>query len=205
MFIRRAGTIIMAATVIIWALMSIPVVTTDPAPFEAARAEINADQSLSAIERDASLTAIDGRLAAKEVENSVGGQMGKLIEPVIKPLGFDWKIGIGIIASFAAREVFVSALAVVYGIEGADENAPTLRGALQQEVRPSGARMYTPLTGWSLMIFFLLACQCMSTVAIVRRETMSWRWPAFMVIYMSALAWLGAFAVFQGGKLLGFS
>ncbi|RQV97361.1 ferrous iron transport protein B [bacterium] len=205
LFIRRAGTIIMAATVVIWAMMNLPVVHTDPAPFASARQEILSDNSLSTADQAAALRVVSGREAAAKVENSLGGQMGKLIEPVIKPLGFDWKIGIGIIASFAAREVFVSALAVVHGIEEADENTPTLRETLRNEKRADGSQFYTPLLGWSLMVFFLLACQCMSTVAIVHRETMSWRWPIFMIAYMSVLAWVGAFAVFQGGKLLGFS
>ena len=205
LFIRRAGTIIMAATVVIWAMMNIPVVKTDTAAFNAQRQEIFADNSLSASEQETAIHQINGREAATKVEHSLGGQMGKLIEPVIKPLGFDWKIGIGIIASFAAREVFVSALAVVHGIEDADENTPTLRETLKNEKRADGSTFYTPLLGWALMVFFLLACQCMSTVAIVHRETMSWRWPIFMIAYMSVLAWVGAFAVFQGGRLLGFS
>ena len=138
------------------------------------------------------------------MENSIGGGMGKLIEPAIAPLGFDWKIGIGIISSFAAREVFVSGLAVVHGVGDADEGSSSLREALKNETNPrTGERVFTPLVGLALMVFFVLACQCISTVAIVRRETMSWKWPAFMVAYMSVLAWLGAFAVYQGGKLLG--
>jgi ferrous iron transport protein B len=186
-------------------MMNLPIVSTDTSPFDSARQGIISDNSFSSVEKDVALTQINGLEAAAKVENSLGGQMGKLIEPIIKPLGFDWKIGIGIISSFAAREVFVSALAVVHGVEGADENAPSLRETLQSATRPSGAPMYTPLLGWSLMIFFVLACQCMSTIAIVHRETLSWQWPVFMVLYMSVLAWVGAFTVYQGGKLLGFS
>jgi ferrous iron transport protein B len=129
-----------------------------------------------------------------------------LIEPVISPLGFDWKIGIVIIGSFAAREVFIGSMAVVHRISNADENNPTLLEKLQSEVHPeTGARIFTPLVGIALMVFYVLACQCISTVAIVRRETQSWKWPLFMIAYMSVLAWLGAFAVYQGGKLLGYS
>ncbi len=138
------------------------------------------------------------------MEHSIGGALGKFIEPAIAPLGFDWKMGVGIIASFAAREVFVSGLAVVHGVGGADESSPSLRETLRAEVNPrTGHAVYTPLVGIALLVFFVLACQCMSTVAIVRRETNSWRWPLFMVAYMSVLAWVGAFLVFQGGHLLG--
>lgn len=205
LFIRRAGTIIMAATVVIWAMMNLPVVETDTAAFDTARQEVMVNTNLSASAQATALHQINGQEAALKVEHSLGGQLGKIIEPVIKPLGFDWKIGIGIIASFAAREVFVSALAVVHGIEDADENSPSLRETLKKETRADGSPFYTPVLGWALMVFFLLACQCMSTVAIVHRETMSWRWPAFMIAYMSVLAWVGAFVIFQGGKLLGFA
>jgi ferrous iron transport protein B len=148
---------------------------------------------------------IDTQEAALRTERSIGGQMGKLIEPIIAPLGFDWRMGIGIIASFAAREVFVSSLAVVHGVTAGDDDSVTLRETLQRAHDEAGLPIYTPLVGFALMIFFVLACQCMSTVAIVRRETNSWKWPIFMVTYMTILAWVGAFAVYQGGRLLGIS
>lgn len=206
LFVIRAGTVILAATVILWAVMIIPLHHTDTSSFEVARATIASNTRIDRESRAADLGRIDGQEKAAKLENSLGGAMGKLIEPAIAPLGFDWKMGIGIIASFAAREVFVSGLAVVHGVGGADENSASLRDALKSEINPrTGEAAFTPLVGLALMVFFVLACQCMSTVAIVRRETMSWKWPAFMVAYMTVLAWLGAFAVFQGGKLLGFS
>ena len=124
---------------------------------------------------------------------------------VIAPLGYDWKIGIGVLSSFAAREVFVGTMAVIYSIENGEEDTPALREAMLAERRPDGSPIYTPLVCVSLMVFYVLAMQCLSTVAIVRRETNSWKWPLFQVAYMSALAWIGAFLVFQGGRLLGFS
>ena len=138
--------------------------------------------------------------------NSYAGRLGHAIEPVIAPLGFDWKIGIGIIGAFAAREVFVSTLGVVYGVgDQADEASAPLRSKLHEERWPDGRRVYTPLVGLSLMVFFALAAQCMSTLAVVRRETRSWRWPAFLFTYMTALAWVCSFLTYQGGRWLGFT
>jgi ferrous iron transport protein B len=206
LFVNRAGTVILAATVIVWAVIHVPVRHTDLTAVESQRQSIIADGSLDEVTRAAALSGVEAHEDALKVENSVGGALGKFIEPAIAPLGFDWKMGVGIIASFAAREVFVSGLAVVHGVGTADENSSDLRETLRAERRPgSGAPVYTPLLGLSLLVFFVLACQCMSTVAIVRRETGGWRWPAFMISYMSVLAWLGAFAVYQGGRLLGLS
>jgi ferrous iron transport protein B len=204
LFVIRAGTVILAVTVILWALLHIPVGKTDFSSYERAASQIEANWSLtSAAKADASRT-VSAQREAYVIEHSVGGRVGKALEPVIKPLGFNWQIGIGILASFAAREVFVSALAVVHGLGDADEHSPSLRNTLRGERDPAtGALVYTPLMGLALLVFFVLACQCMSTVAIVRRETQSWRWPAFMIAYMSVLAWLGAFVVYQGGKLVG--
>ena len=132
--------------------------------------------------------------------------MGRLIEPTIAPLGFDWKIGIGIIGSFAAREVFVSTMSTVYNVGTADKGhagMSDLALTLQQQKRPDGSKLYTPLTGLTLMVFYVFALQCVSTVAIVRRETNSWKWPVFQWLYMGALAWLLAFAAFHIGRLIG--
>jgi ferrous iron transport protein B len=138
------------------------------------------------------------------IAQSYGGRLGHAIEPVLKPLGFDWKIGVGLIGAFAAREVFVATLGLVYGIDEAGDDATPLRSRLRAETRPDGKPAYTPLMGLSLLIFFAIACQCMSTLATVKRETHSYRWPAFMFAYMTALAYLMSFSVFQVGRLLGF-
>ncbi|HEV8139985.1 MAG TPA: nucleoside recognition domain-containing protein, partial [Pyrinomonadaceae bacterium] len=130
---------------------------------------------------------------------------GRLIEPVIAPLGFDWKIGVGLISSFAARETIISTLNIVYSVGDDSENKSSLVEAMRSARRPDGSRVWTPLTGLSLILFFLLACQCMSTVAIVRRETNSLRWPLFMVSYMLILAYVVSLITYQGGHLLGFA
>ena len=174
LFLQQAGTVILALSIVVWALSSYP----KPAEPEATPAEALA--------------------------HSVAGRLGQLLEPAIAPLGYDWKIGVGIISSFAAREVFVGTMSVIYAIENGEEDTPALREAMIRETRADGTPTYTPLVCLSLMVFYVLAMQCLSTLAVVRRETRSWRWPAFQFVYMTALAWFGAFLVYQGGCWLGF-
>jgi len=183
LFLSEAGTMILTCTVLLWALLSFPKLP-EPA--------VGADVQTRAAWEQASL------------EQSFGGRIGKALEPAIAPLGFDWKIGVGIVGAFAAREVFVSTMGVIYGVgHDADEGSVALRDRLRADRRPDGRPLYSPLVGFSLMVFFALACQCMSTLAIVRRETGTWRWPGFLLAYMTALAWVVSFTVYQGGVLLG--
>lgn len=198
MFLREAGTVILACSVALWALLAFPRELPAGAP--------DYDAQIAAAPAGEEKTALENAKKAALLANSYGGRLGHAIEPAIAPLGFDWKIGVGIVGAFAAREVFVSTLGIVYSVGGdADEGSEPLRKALQEEKRADGTPAYTPLVGLSLMIFFALACQCMSTLAVVRRETRSWRWPAFLFGYMTALAWVTSFVVYQGGRLLGFS
>ncbi|MBL9020470.1 MAG: ferrous iron transport protein B [Myxococcales bacterium] len=188
-FLREAGTVILGCSIALWALLYFP--RELPAGHKDYAALIEAAPT------DEAKTALEDERSALQLANSYGGRLGHAIEPAIAPLGFDWKIGVGIIGAFAAREVFVSTLGIVYAVGGdADEESESLREALR------GA--YTPLMGLSLMIFFALACQCMSTLAVVKRETGGYRWPAFLFGYMTVLAWTVSFLVYQGGKLLGF-
>ncbi len=190
-FVKRAGTVILAISIILWALMYFPrqdesVMVT--APTNASSAED---------------TPIDA--SGEKLRNSYAGMLGHAIEPVIQPLGFDWKIGVALIASFAAREVLVSTLSIIYNVGSEEtEESPTLIAALRDAKTEQGALVWSPLTAVTLMVFFVLAMQCMSTVAVVRRETNSWSWTLFMVGYMTALAYLAAFLTFQGGRALGF-
>jgi ferrous iron transport protein B len=114
-------------------------------------------------------------------------------------------MGVGLVGAFAAREVFVSTMGIVFDINDADEQNQPLREALRSAQRADGSKLMTPLTGMSLMVFFVLACQCMSTLAVVHRESGSWRWPALMFGYQSVLAYACTLVVYQGGRLLGFS
>jgi ferrous iron transport protein B len=195
MFLREAGTIILACTIALWALLYFPRELPAGSPDYAALIESAPTEEV----RDSLEAERDGAL----LRNSYGGRLGRAIEPALAPLGFDWKIGVGIIGAFAAREVFVSTLGVVYSVGGdVDETNPSLRRALTQERRADGSRAYTPLVGLSLMVFFALACQCMSTLAVVKRETASYRWPLFLFAYMTTLAYVTSLLVFQLGRLL---
>jgi ferrous iron transport protein B len=188
-FLREAGTVIVAGSMILWVLLSFP--RTPPAATAGATPAFAAE--------------LDKERRSTQLRQSYAGRLGRAVEPVLSPLGFDWKIGIGLIGAFAAREVFVSTMGVVYGVGGgADEENRSLRDKIRAERRPDGRPVYTPLVGLTLMIFFALSCQCMSTLAVVRRETSSLRWPAFLFTYMTVLAWVVSLGVYQGGRLLGF-
>jgi ferrous iron transport protein B len=196
-FLREAGTVILGCSIALWALLYFPRELPKGSPDFAAMVQ-------AAPTEEAKVKIEDAR-QAMQLENSYGGRLGHTIEPAIAPLGFDWKIGVGIIGAFAAREVFVSTLGIVYAVGGdADEASEPLRSALREAKHPDGTRAYTPLVGLSLMIFFALACQCMSTLAVVRRETGGYRWPLFLFAYMTILAYIVSFLVYQGGRLLGF-
>jgi ferrous iron transport protein B len=123
--------------------------------------------------------------------------MGKAIEPVIAPLGFDWKIGIALITSFAAREVFVGTMATLYSVEGDNKETLMLREKMQQATYSDGSKVYTLASGLSLMVFYVFAMQCMSTLAIVKRETRSWKWPMIQLAYMTSLAYIMSLIVYQ--------
>jgi ferrous iron transport protein B len=169
-FLRRAGTIILVASVLLWFLLTFPVADPPPA---LTRAEAN----------------------SYALEHSFAGRAGHAIEPLVAPLGFDWKIGVGLIGSLAAREVIVSTLAQVYATS---EEGTSLRSAVRADVDPvSGEKIFTPATVASLLVFFVFALQCVSTLAIMRRETNSWRWPAFAFTYLLALAYGASFVTYR--------
>jgi ferrous iron transport protein B len=136
-------------------------------------------------------------VAGKRIEASYAGHLGKFIEPAIEPLGFDWKIGIALITSFAAREVFVGTMATIYSI-GSEEDETSIRERLAAATNPdTGAKIYTPATALSLLIFYVFAMQCMSTLAVVKRETGSWKWAAIQFGYMTAMAYFGSLLTYQ--------
>ena len=201
-FLVDAGTIILTMTIILWALLSFPRSAEISERYDEARADAVASIGEPDVQA-AELSVLNGREAAEQIRHSFAGRVGRAIEPAIEPLGFDWRIGVGILGAFAAREVFVSTLGIVFGIEEADEESPTLRMSLSTAQRADGSPLMTPLVGVSLMVFFVLACQCMSTIVIVRRESGSWIWPVFMFGYMSVLAYSASWLVYQTGLGLG--
>jgi ferrous iron transport protein B len=202
-FLRQAGTVILGINILLWFLASYPQSPTVLKNFEDARVKIQAEMPP---DLDAQMEALDREQASVLLQRSFAGRLGHGIEPLIAPLGFDWKIGIGIVASFAAREVFVSTMALVYDVgELADpgEDARGLAETLRAQKRADGTPVYTTLTGLTLMVFYVFALQCASTVAVVRRETNSWKWPVFQWLYMGLLAWGLAFITYRVGLLFG--
>lgn len=199
-FLGEAGTMILALTIVMWAVLNFPRHDAVEARFDAQLAATEASASGDVDERVAT---VEEARASARLRGSVGGALGHALEPVLEPLGFDWRIGVGILGAFAAREVFVSTLGVVFGIAEADETSSTLRASLERATWPDGRKLMTPLVGVSLMVFFVLACQCMSTLAVVKRESGSWKWPALLFTYMTCVAWVASFLVFQIGSALG--
>ncbi len=216
-FLRRAGTVILGINILLWALATYPRSNAITRQYETQRsailsAPVNHEAATSTVTgesaRTGQLAALDKEESGAKLRYSFAGRMGRFIEPVIAPLGFDWKIGIGVISSFAAREVFVSTMSTVYNLgQGADSEAitPSLAKTLREQKHTDGTPVYTALTAVTLMVFYVFALQCASTVAIVRRETNSWKWPVFQWLYMGALAWTLAFITYQGGRLLGWN
>jgi ferrous iron transport protein B len=211
LFLQRAGTVILGINILLWFLTSYPKHPEMARRYQADRAAMIKGFSHTPWNQAQTnaLAQLDADEAAANVQRSFAGYAGRMLEPAIAPLGFDWKMGIGILSSFAAREVFVSTMSIVYSQArpaGDDEKALNrkLQTILQEQKFPSGARVYTPLRAVTLMVFYVLALQCVSTVAVVRRETNSWKWPIFQWLYMGALAWLLAFVTYQGGRWLGF-
>jgi ferrous iron transport protein B len=177
-FLRRAGTIILATSIILWALLSFPKATELPGATPQAQARA-------------------------DLEASYAAQLGHKIEPVIAPLGFDWKIGVGLVGSLAAREVIVATLAQIHAVASPDDFTG-LRDALRADVDPrTGKPVFDLAVALSLLVFFVFALQCISTVAVMARETGTWRWPAFALAYTYALAWGASFVTYNVAKLFG--
>jgi ferrous iron transport protein B len=189
-FVMDAGKVIMIISLILWALSSF-------GPGDR-RAAITARYAMEAQQHPGQAGELEKERQSALLENSYAGLLGKVIAPVIHPLGYDWKIGIALITSFAAREVFVGTMATLYSVEGGkDADQQTLRQRMQTARRDDGSPVYTVASGVSLMIFYVLAMQCMSTLAVVRRETRSWKWPGIQLVYMTGLAYIMSLIVYQ--------
>ena len=192
-FLKRAGSIILATTILVWVLSYYPNQALVSEAFETRR--MTATQAeLALLEREA---------AGLRLRESYLGQAGRAIEPIVQPLGWDWKIGMATLASFPAREVIIAALGTIYNLgAGQDAESVALREAMRAEHWPGGRPVYTPVVAVSIMVFFALCCQCGATLATIKRETNSWGYPLFTFVYMTSLAYLGALAVYQIGSRL---
>jgi ferrous iron transport protein B len=187
-FVTGAGKIILALSVILWFLGS-------HGPKEGFE---NAEAIVTAQHQDNSEIDLEDEINSYKLENSYIGLAGKLIEPVIKPLGYDWKIGVAVVSSFAAREVFVGTLATIYSVGSHSEEELTIKHRMAAEVNPvTGKKIFNFATGISLLLFYAFAMQCISTLAIVKKETNSWKWPIIQLVFMSGFAYTVALIAYQ--------
>ena len=188
-FVVEAGKVILVISILLWFLASYGPST--------AMENANKEATIYIENNNLSDEDADNYIASKKIEASYAGHLGKFIEPAIRPLGFDWKIGIALLTSFAAREVFVGTMATIYSVGSADDGA-SVSERMAAEVNPNtGAKVYTSATSLSLLIFYVFAMQCMSTLAVVKRETKSWKWPIIQFFYMGALAYFGSLLTYQ--------
>ena len=189
-FVFQAGKIIMVISLLLWVLS-----TYGPAKNMAA---VTTKYQQLVQQNPQQTIELNRERKTALLENSFAGTLGKYIEPAIRPLGYDWKIGIALIVSFAAREVFVGTMATLYSVgEDANENSSTLRQKMNAAVRADGTKVYNLATGLSLLVFYVLAMQCMSTMAVVKRETRSWKWPLIQLAYMTGLAYLLSWTIYN--------
>lgn len=189
-FLFEAGKIIIAISIILWVLSSY-------GPGEKMAQVDHKFEMMLAENPDLKKEDFSDQIASEKLEFSYAGHIGKFIEPAIRPLGFDWKIGIAVVTSFAAREVFVGTMATLYSV-GDEENTESIRSKMAKATNSlTGEKVYTKATGYSLLIFYAFALQCMATVAIVVKETGGWKWPIIQLVYMGALAYISSLLVFQ--------
>ncbi|OPY79170.1 MAG: Ferrous iron transport protein B [Syntrophorhabdus sp. PtaU1.Bin058] len=195
LYLKKAGTIILGISILLWAMTTFPGLPDEEAQrFEKEKQSV---QASVADEKDkpASIASIEDARKEEELRTSIAGRIGHALEPVLKPMGFDWKIGTALIGAFAAKEVFVAQMGIVYSVGEADEGSETLREKLKDN--------YSPLVGFCIMLFCLISAPCMATIAITRRESNSWKWALFQLAGLTVLAWVITAIVYQAGGLLG--
>lgn len=196
-FIKTAGSVILVISLVLWALATYPKTELADLPSET-------QQRFAHFEAAGDSAAADALLQQAQLQRSFAGRIGAFVQPVFAPLGFDWKMSIGVVSSFAAREVIVSTLAVLYGVgEAADENVDSLYQSLRSSTHRDGTPVFTTAACLSLLVFYVLAMQCLPTQAVTRRETGSWKWPALQLAYMSLLAYTAALITYQTAAWLG--
>ena len=205
-YLTKMGTVILVASILIWAMGYYPRHVDFSKDYDAILAQTEANVSLTPDQKTAALEQIELQKEEERQEKSYIGKLGHFIEPVIAPLGFDWKIGMSIITGMAAKEIVVSSMGVLYQASlNADENSQSLKDKLQEQTFRSGPRMgqkvFSPLVAFGLMVFVLIYFPCVAVVAAIRKEA-NWRWALFTTVYTTAIAWVAAFAVYQVGSLL---
>ena len=195
LYLKKAGTLILAASILIWFITNYPANVEYSKDYDAAKGQIT--EQYDEVAAKPLLAQLDQEQAGEKLALSYAGQFGHFIEPVIKPLGFDWKMGVGLVSAVAAKEVLVSTLATIYSVGDVEDDSQSLQEALAADAA------FSPLVAFSLMVFTLIYSPCLAVLAVVRRETNSWKWPAFSFVYSTTLAWVMSFVVYQGGRLIG--
>ncbi|HOE18380.1 MAG TPA: ferrous iron transport protein B [Syntrophorhabdaceae bacterium] len=194
LYLKKAGTVILGISILLWAMTTFPVLPENEAErFEKEKQKVESSAT-GEKEKAEMIAAVENAEKEAGLRNSIAGRIGHALEPVLRPMGFDWKIGTAMIGAFAAKEVFVAQMGIVYSVGEADEGSETLREKLKEN--------YSPLVGFCIMLFCLVSAPCMATVAITRRESNSWKWALFQLAGLTVLAWVLTVIVFQAGRLL---
>ena len=195
-YLKKAGTIIFAGCVLIWFLSNFPWEPKYSKDYDTLIEQARGNGEL--------INQLENEKAFEKLEESYAGRLGRTIAPIFRPLGFDdWKISVGLVGGFIAKEIVVGTLGTLHSVGEAGEESQSLRQALQNETRPDGSKLYNPLVAYSLMVFALLYIPCIATIAVIKRETNSWRWPIFAAFYTTTFAWTASLVIYQGGRFLG--
>ena len=195
-FLKKAGTFIVIATIIVWFLSNFPMNPKYSKDYDRLIKKARGKQEI--------VMQLENQRSAEKLEQSFAGRIGRTITPVFRPLGFDdWKIAVGLTGGFAAKEIIIATLGTIYSTGEANESSEALRSKLQNATRSDGNKLFTPLVAYALMVFILLYIPCAATMAAIKMETNSWFWPTFAAFYTTTIAWIASFIVYQGGKLLG--
>ena len=195
-YLKKAGTVIFVGCILVWFLSNFPWQPQYSKDYDALIKRAGSNQGF--------ISRLENEKAFEKMEKSYAGSIGRQIAPAFKPLGFDdWKLSVGLLGGFIAKEIVVGTLGTLHSVGEANEESVGLRQALRNQTRTDGSKMYSPLVAYSVMVFVLLYLPCVAVLGVIRRETNSWRWPLFTILYTTTIAWIAAFIVYQGGRLLG--
>jgi len=196
LYLKKAGTIIFVGCVLVWFLSNFPRNPQYSRNYHVLIQQAQGDERL--------ITRLENEKASEKMGKSYAGKLGKIIAPIFRPLGFDdWRVSVSLVGGFVAKEIVVGTLGTLYSAGEVDEESESLRHALQNQTRSDGSKIYSPLVAYALMVFVLLYIPCVATIAAIKRETNSWKWPMFTVFYTTLVAWVVTFIIYQGGRLLG--
>jgi ferrous iron transport protein B len=203
LYLKKAGTIIFAGCILVWFLSNFPWNPNYSKDYDALMEKTRIELATDKQAMNETLAMLENEQAREKMEKSYAGGLGKIVEPMIKPLGFDWKIGVSLVGGFIAKEIVVGTLGTLYAVGEADEESVSLREQIQKDRRPNGKKVFTPLVAFTLMAFTLLYIPCVAAIGVIYRETNSWKWALFAAGYTTAVAWIISFVIYQGGRLIG--